>query len=33
MTGQWVRLAQTQLRSRIRSIIIWGIALGALGAL
>lgn len=31
--GHWWLLARQQLRGRVRSIIIWGVALGALGAL
>jgi ABC-2 type transport system permease protein len=33
MNGHWWLLAKQQLRSRLRSIIIWGVALGALGVL
>jgi beta-exotoxin I transport system permease protein len=31
--GQWWLLTKQQMRSRLRSILIWGVALGALGAL
>jgi beta-exotoxin I transport system permease protein len=32
-SAQWWLLAKQQLRSRLRGVIIWGVALGALGAL
>jgi ABC-2 type transport system permease protein len=33
MSGPWWLLTKQQLRGRVRSIAIWGVALGALGAL
>jgi ABC-2 type transport system permease protein len=33
VSGQWWLLAKQQLRARVRSMAIWGVALGALGAL
>ncbi len=33
MNGPWWLLTKQQLRGRVRSIAIWGVALGALGAL
>ena len=33
MSAQWWLLAKQQLRARVRSIAIWGVVLGALGAL
>lgn len=32
-TGHWWLLTKQHLRSRVRSIVIWGVALGGLGAL
>jgi len=32
-TGHWWLLTRQQLRSRVRSLVIWGVALGGLGAL
>jgi ABC-2 type transport system permease protein len=32
-TGHWWLLTKQQLRGRVRSIVIWGVALGGLGAL
>ena len=33
MSGAWWLLTKQRLRGRVRSIVIWGVALGALGAL
>ncbi len=33
MSGQWWLITKQHLRARMRSIIVWGVALGALGAL